>query len=123
MRGHDDLIKMRMMGRKPESVFFYDYPIDTDWASWGETPRIAIHGDDVVDMDLRFVVGLKVHVSTTRKMRGDAFFDKCVDAGAEIVALSVEPENDPYAKQKSQLRFFFRNFGGINDNHHHTRHD
>lgn len=123
MRGHDKLIAMRLEGLKPKSVSLCDFPIDTDWAKWGDLPRICVKGDPIVDLDLRFVVGLMVFIDSNSEERAEALLQKCIDNGAAIVASSSFPESDPYCKTPSKRHLFFRHFGNIHDNHHHVRLD
>jgi hypothetical protein len=123
MKGHHDLIKMRMASKTPASVTIYDYPFDTDWAKWGDLPRVCTEGQPVVDLDLRFVVGLTVHIESNSEDRANHLFDKCIAMGADIVAASSYPtdQEDPFAKQPSKSRLFFRHFGNQHDNHHFAR--
>ena len=123
MRGHDKLIALRMEGKTPKCVSLWDFEMDTDWARWGEQPRVCVKGDPVIDMDLRFVVGLVVHIETHCPKRAEDILAKCVDCGAVIVAASSTPPPalDPYVRTPSKSHLFFRHFENINDNHHHVR--
>ena len=123
MRGHDKLIAMRLAGKTPSSVTLWDFDIDTNWAAFGELPRVCIKGDPVVDMDLRFVVGLVVHVESYSADRATEIFDKCIDNGAAIVAASSHPSpaDDPWFRAPTQHSIFFRHFQNIHDNHHFVR--
>jgi hypothetical protein len=123
MHGHDKLIAMRIGGKVPKSVILVDFDFDTDWAQWGDLPRICVKGDAVVDMDLRFVVGLIVHIETHCPERAEAILSKCIENGAVIVAANSypPPSLDPYSRTPSQSHLFFRHFQNIHDNHHHVR--
>jgi hypothetical protein len=125
MRGHNDLIAMRVAGKVPASVTLYDMPFDTEWAKWGDLPRVCVDKDPVVDLDLRFVVGMVVHIDSHNERRAEQLFQKCIDAGAAIVASSAYPgpAADPYARQPSKQQIFFRHFQNQNDNHHYVRFD
>lgn len=125
MRGHNDLIAMRTAGKTPASVSLHDMPFDTDWAKWGDLPRVCVDKDPIVDLDLRFVVGLVVHIDSHNERRADQLFRKCIDAGAAIVASSAypRPAADPYARQPSKQQLFFRHFKNQHDNHHYARFD
>lgn len=109
MKGQHDLIKMRMARKTPACVCLYDFPFDTDWAKWGDLPRITTHGDPVVDLDLRFVVGMTVMIETHDQDRAQELFDKCVSAGANIVAASSFPsfKDDPYSQTPAITIFHF----------------
>jgi hypothetical protein len=123
MRGQDKLIAMRLAGKTPKCVSLWDFDMDTDWARWGDQPRVCVKGDPVIDMDLRFVVGLVVHIETHSPERAEEILAKCVDSGALIVAASSYPSPavDRYGRTPSQSHIFFRHFENIHDNHHHVR--
>jgi hypothetical protein len=110
MRGQQELIKMRMARQTPASVCLYDFPMDTEWVKWGETPRVTVNGEPVVDLDLRFVVGMTVMIESHDSERAKELFDKCVSAGAKIVAASSYPDfkDDPYSQTPSSTIFHFR---------------
>lgn len=88
MRGHEDLIAMRMAGRKPEIVFINDFPCRTDWLTWGDHATVCVSGDSVVDMDLRFVLGLTVSVAAQTGARASRIAQICKNNGAAVVAYS-----------------------------------
>ena len=125
MRGHDDLIKMRMAGKLPPCVCLYDMPFDVEWRCFGDMPRVCVAGDHVVDLDLRLVFGMTVFIECHDMARADLLLGKCVESGAIIVAASAwRPQSqDPYNRAKSTSHIFYRHFGGINDNHHYARYD
>lgn len=78
MTGHQPLLALRRAGQHPSSVWLTDgfEPAASDWQLYpwrdlpGEyLPAIRVDETDIVDaLDLRFVVGLNVHV---RGDRGD----------------------------------------------------
>lgn len=102
MKGHEALVKLRKLGKKPNTfVFLEDWPLTDktglDWASpgkqfgqkWGmDTPTISIHGDDLNGLDLRFLVGLMVLCSSPSESRAKALLNACVKAGAVYVVAS-----------------------------------
>lgn len=110
MRGHHDLIKMRMARQTPACVCLYDFPMDTEWAKWGEIPRVTVHGEPAVDLDLRFVVGMTVMIESHDSERAKELLDKCVSAGAKIVAASSYPsfKDDPYSRTPSNIIYHFQ---------------
>lgn len=69
MRGHQALIDMRMSKRRPQGVWivFGKSPYCITWDKFADTlpyPEIEILPTENIDaLDLRFVVGLTVHVS------------------------------------------------------------
>lgn len=123
MRGHSDLIDLRMKGAKFQSVTLIDFDFDVDWKKWGEQPRVTVNGDGVVDLDLRFVVGLTVYIESYDQDRADDLMQKCIDSGALIVASSTypDPTQDPYNQVKIKSHLFFKHYQNIHDNNHHIR--
>jgi len=86
MRGHDDLIRMRQAGKRPAMVFLNDYPCATDWLEHDEQVTVSTAGDAVELLDLRFLVGLQVSVSSGDERRARVLFERCKAAGATLVA-------------------------------------
>lgn len=87
MRGHEAIIRMRTeFGVKPVFVFINDYPCDTDWFGDSKFARVCIHGDDVAQLDLRFLMGLSVSITASTENRAKALFDLAKQAGASTVA-------------------------------------
>lgn len=109
MKGQHDLIKMRVARQTPACVCLYDFPFDTDWARWGELPRVTTHDEPVVDMDLRFVVGMTVIIESHDQDRAKQLFDKCVSSGAKIVAANDYPSlaSDPRSNTPTHTIFHF----------------
>ncbi len=90
MRGHEKLIEYRRMGKSPRDVFVNDYPCNTDWyENPGDHATISTDGDDVELLDLRFLVGLTVHISSPSEIRAKALFEACKRAKALRVGASV----------------------------------
>lgn len=89
MRGHEDLIRLRLQGAKPEGlVFVDDYPVKRECARWIEedtAPSICTDGDQIATLDLRFLVGLRVAVHGSSLKRVRALSAACRKAGAEFV--------------------------------------
>lgn len=110
MTGQKNLIEMRMRGVKPACVCLYDFPFDTDWAKWGDLPRVTVHKDKIIDLDLRFVVGMTVMIESHDKGRAKNLFEKCINDGASIVAASAYPcpMTDPCNRVKSETLFYFK---------------
>lgn len=87
MRGHERLVEARH-NRKTVSgvVFINDFPCKTDWANWGDSVTVSTAGDIVQTLDLRFLLGLKVSISSESEIRAKALFEKCKASGASVVA-------------------------------------
>jgi hypothetical protein len=86
MRGHTELIEMRLQGLKPELVFLVDRPLSTKWREPTDSPEVSIYDDRPERADLRFLVGLRVNIEARTLERAKGFFDASKRAGAEIVA-------------------------------------
>lgn len=86
MNGHEDIIRLRRERMAPSFVFINDYPCETDWLSQRAHCTICTHGDSIPALDLRFLVGLKVSISSTTEARAKALFEACKTAGAAVVA-------------------------------------
>lgn len=93
MKGHEDLIQMRLQRKAPAIVFINDYPCQTDWMRERAATTICTHGDVIQMLDLRFLVGLKVSISSASEIRAKALFEACRNAGAHTVAAChVQPD-------------------------------
>ena len=97
MRGHEPIIAMRQGGTKPTIVFINDFPCaaSRDWQNpgdkYGETwpadhATVSTDGDQLSSLDLRFVVGLTVSISSHSEGRAKALFAKAKWFGAATVA-------------------------------------
>jgi len=86
MKGQDQIIVERLFGKAPEWVIVNDYPCKTDWAKWGDMPTVCVHGDALHRLDLRFLVGLKVNVTSPFEARAKELFKRIKAAGAKFVA-------------------------------------
>jgi len=96
MKGHHALIEMRKQGRHPKWVFVNDYPCKTDWHEWGEHATICVDGDRLVDLDLRFLVGLCVSISAVTERRAKAIFAVAKrDGAARVAACHVHLDAHP----------------------------
>lgn len=98
MRGHEQLIAARKAGKKPRFVFVNDWDCPTTWFEDGDAyVTICTAGDDVALIDVRFLVGLRVSVSSESEARARALFDRCKAAGASVVAAChVQPGRAPW---------------------------
>ncbi len=90
MRGADKLIALRRTGRRPAVVFLNDYPTP---AAFLDGTTVDISGDDLVGLDLRFLVGLTVSTGSETVERAKAIFDACKRAGASAVACCHAPKD------------------------------
>jgi hypothetical protein len=93
MTGHEQIIAMRKRGIKPEIVFINDFPCQTDWAEYQEHATVCVHNDLIESLDIRFLVGMAVSVSTTKENRAKALLNACKRASVSIVSVCcVNPD-------------------------------
>lgn len=93
MKGHHSLIAMRTAKRHPKWVFVNDYPCKTDWHEWGEQATVCVHGDSLVGLDFRFLIGLHVSVSSPVLARAKSIFELVKASGAKrVAACHTQPE-------------------------------
>ena len=105
MRGHESIIAMRKAGTAPKIVFINDFPCQTsrDWRNPGEKyteewpadhATVSTDGDAISSLDLRFLVGLTVSISSGNEGRAKTLFAKAKWFGATTVAAChVQPTN------------------------------
>ena len=97
MRGHENIIRLRQAGKKPAFVFINDWPCNTEWFETGEHATVCTDQDAIEALDLRFLVGLRVSVSSNEESRAKALFDACKAAGVEMVgAVHVKLDREPW---------------------------
>ena len=99
MRGHEQLIAMRKAGKAPKFVFLNDYPCKTDWFETGDHVTISTHGERLESLDLRFLVGMAVSVSSCQENRAKALFNACKRVSCKVVAACHVQEGVPHWKQ------------------------
>ena len=89
MKGHEGIIKLRLAGKAPELVLLDDlsHPSPfTDWEGYDSMPVVCVHKDPIEGLDLRFLVGCKVSVTSHSEDRAKRLFNACKRAGAKTVA-------------------------------------
>lgn len=104
MRGHENIITLRKRGTSPKTVFVNDYPCDTDWynpgAKYGQVwpsdhATVSTAGDVIQLLDMRYLVGLQVIISSGSETRAKALFEKAKASGAKTVAACQTIGNAP----------------------------
>ncbi len=114
MRGHLKLIEMRKQRMKPGIVFVNDWPCQTNWHEYPEDAvTISTAGDAIQTLDLRFVVGLTVTISSGNEVRAKALFEKCKAAGAEVVAGCHVLDGVPPEKRTGWFQVYRKNAGRV----------
>lgn len=86
MKGHDAIIALRKTHLCPSFVFVNDYPCKTDWFEHGDHATVCTAGDVIQTLDMRFLVGCKVSITSPSEIRAKALFAHAKAAGAIIVA-------------------------------------
>jgi hypothetical protein len=86
MRGHENIIAMRIRHIAPKIVFINDFSCKTDWEEHGDHATVCTHAEPVYGLDLRFLTGLAVSISASTEIRAKALFERAKQAGAKTVA-------------------------------------
>jgi hypothetical protein len=94
MQGQEHIVNMRKHGATPKIVFLNDWLCDTDWYETGDAATVCVHGDSIKMLDLRFLVGLKVSISSESEIRAKALFNTCKAAGCKTVAACHTPKGE-----------------------------
>ncbi len=89
MRGHLPIIEMRRAGKRPSFVFINDWLCPTDWAKHGDHATVSVAGDRIQTLDLRFLVGLRVSITSHDEQRARALFEAAKAHGAQAVGAGV----------------------------------
>lgn len=100
MRGHEPIIAMRKKGIRPSIIFIDDTPklsvLSREWHNPGERygevwepdfPAVDVLDTETVErLDLRFVMGCVVSISSGTERRAKRLLAACQRAGAKVVA-------------------------------------
>ena len=89
MRGHTGIIKMRKNGLAPTLINIDDFGFDSPMANWEEhdhVPTVCVHKDLVEILDLRFLINMRVNITSSSEIRVKQLFTVCKKAGARWVA-------------------------------------
>ena len=106
MRGHTELIEMRLQGLKPELVFLVDRPLSTKWRELTDSPEVSIYDDRPERADLRFLVGLMVSTGSATENRAKEILEACKRAGALAVGVVHLPANRADTKTNDYLEIW-----------------
>ena len=91
MKGHEGIIKMRKQGYAPHIVHIDDYAYKsplTDWEEQDQVPTVCVNKDALEMLDLRFLVNMRVSVTSHTEDRAKRLFNACKVAGAKWVGAS-----------------------------------
>lgn len=94
MKGHEQIVALRMAGFKPAAVFVEDRNCaDTGWElERGVLPAVYVGGDNPALADLRFVAGCRVHLVADDAARAAAWVDRLLSDGVPHVIQSTQGE-------------------------------
>lgn len=102
MRGHDTIIALRRRGIMPSIVFINDYPCDVDWFKFNDHAKVEILPTEAVDrLDMRFVIGMTVSISSENLERAQAISQACKSAGAAVVAAGCSQKIGPTGRYEN----------------------
>lgn len=85
MRGADAIKAERLRGNAPGAVYFIDHPDNAPL----EFGCVDVRGDDIRFLDLRFVVGMLVCITSDNENRLKQLEDACRKFGAKQIAASL----------------------------------
>jgi len=91
MKGHEGIIKLRKQGKSPELILLDDFAHEspmTDWEEYDSVPTVCVHHDAIEGLDLRFMVGCRVSITSHDEERAKRLFAACKAAGARWIAAS-----------------------------------
>lgn len=96
MTGHEQVIALRARGYKPAAIFLEDKPVPAIGAGWeldaGGLPAVYVGADNPDRADLRFAVGLRVHLVANDPSRAVRWVDRLLLDGAAHVIQSTNGE-------------------------------
>lgn len=85
MRGHEHMIQARTRGIKPAVINIIDYPFTLEL----EPTEVVVHGDRLLDIDLRFVADCLVTIGSTEQRRLDYLVSQCRKFHARQIAYDL----------------------------------
>lgn len=86
MKGHVEIIEMRLQRKKPSIVFVNDFQCKTGWVDYGDHATVCTDGDSINALDFRYLNGTRVSISAKSEERAKALFERIKQAGASTVA-------------------------------------
>jgi len=89
MRGSQEIINARMNQRSPAAVYIIDHP-DTSPMEFGE---VNVYQLPLDKMDLRFVVGLLVGITSTTEERCKQIAALCEKCGARATTYGIQTKH------------------------------
>lgn len=95
MRGAENIIKLRKRGLRPAgAVWVCDYHVKPELTEWKyaddcKNPTVCTADTGIESIDMRFVVGLPVHIAGEDVARVKEIARQCRVAGAQSIVASV----------------------------------
>ncbi len=94
MNGQREIGQLRRSGSKPVAVFLLDYPEKKPWPvadqlARGVVPGLHIDRDDPAACDLRFLIGIRVHLACDNESRAATWVDRLHAAGVKHIIHST----------------------------------
>lgn len=87
MKGHEQILSMRIDGLHPAEVVVTDLPLNG-----GLERHVYIESTDAIDaLDLRFLKDMLVHVSVSEGFRGQRIADACKEHAQRVIASFYKP--------------------------------
>ena len=91
MKGHEAIITMRKKGYAPAMISLDDFNFPSPFANWQENnhvPTVCVHKEAIESLDLRFLIDMRVSVTSHSEDRAKRLFKACKAAGAKWVGAS-----------------------------------
>jgi hypothetical protein len=88
MRGQDGIINMRKKGLVPSLINIDDFDFKsplTNWEEQDDVPTVCVHQDVLEMLDLRFLIGMTVNITSCSEERAKKLFHLCKKAKAKNV--------------------------------------
>ncbi len=82
MQGQQHILAMRKSGYAPDIVFVNDYPCKTDWFDEGLAATVCVYRDRIELLDMRFLVGLTVCITSDNLDRAKRLYAVAKACGA-----------------------------------------
>lgn len=99
LKGQENFEKIRISGILPKMVFLNDYLCDVDWFKNGDHATVSSDGVPLSKMDLRFLYGTSVSISSESESRAKFIFEKAKKSGAIAVAACHIQSEKKYFEQ------------------------
>lgn len=86
MRGNDKIIQSRLAGVAPGAIYFIDHKDDAEL----EFGDVYVFGDHIGTLDLRFVAGMLVAITSDNQKRMEQLVAQCRKFHARQIAYGLQ---------------------------------